>query len=126
MSKQYWYSATLRFYVVTANEGRVSGEDSVYLTRAANMEEAFQKFLGIGRREETSYTNWYGHEARNRFVAVAFMDKVGDIDLDGVEISSTPLLEEDPNVTFDTSFNPENSIPEYTGIVPAYEDDGPA
>lgn len=125
MSKQYWYSATLRFYDITAVEGLVGGDDSVYLTRAADFEEAFQKFLAIGRRQETSFKNWDGHEVRKRFVAVTLMDKVGDIDLDGVEISSTPLVDEDANITFETAFNPENTVPEYAGIVPAYkEDDG--
>lgn len=92
MSKPYWFSAIPRFYIVTATEGQIRGEDSVYLTRAADFEEAFRKFLAIGRREETSYKNWYGHEVRRRLAAVAFMDRVGDIDLDGVEVSSTPIF----------------------------------
>jgi hypothetical protein len=118
MSKQYWFSATLRFYVISATEGLLHGEDSVYLTRAADMEEAFKKFLALGRREETSYKNWYGHEVRQRFAAVTLMDCVGDVDLDGIEISCTPFFEEGSPVTFDTPLDPENSVPEHTGITP--------
>lgn len=122
MSKQYWFSATLRFYVVSATQGRVGGEDSVYLTRAADLEDAFQKFLAIGRRREAYAGDW-AQDARERFVAVTLMDKVGDIDLDGVEISCTPLFEEDPTFTLDTPLDPANTVPEQTGIMPAKEDD---
>lgn len=126
MSKQYWFSATLRFYDITAVDGLVGGEDSVYLTKAADFDEAFQRLIAIGRRKETSFKNWDGDEVRTKLVAVTLMDKVGDIDLDGVEISCTPLLEEDPNITFDTLFDPENTVPEHTGIMPAKEEDEPA
>lgn len=118
MSKQ-WFSATLRFYVISATEGLLRGEDSVYLTRGVDMEEAFKKFLAIGRREETSYKNGYGQEVKKRFAAVTLMDCVGDVDLDGVEISCTPLFEEGSTVTFATPLDPENSVPEHTGIMPA-------
>jgi hypothetical protein len=44
------------------------------------------------------------------------MDRVGDVDLDGVEVSCMPILEEDPNLTFDTPLDPDNSVPEHCGI----------
>ena len=116
MTKQYWFSATLRFYLVSSAEGRIGGEDSVFRVSATDWDKAFQKFLAVGRREETSYKNYLGHEIRQRFVGVMIMDRVGDVDLDGVEVSCMPLLEEDPTITFETPLDPATSVPEHCGI----------
>ena len=118
MSKHYWYSATLRFYIVSSAEGKIRGEESVFLVRATEWDEAFKKFLAVGRRAETAYKNWDGDEIRHRFVGVTIMDCVGDVDLDGVEVSSTPLFEEDPTITFATPLDPDKSVPEHCGIGP--------
>ena len=116
MTTRYWFSATLRFYTVSSVEGRLLGEDSVFLARAGHWDEAFKKFLAVGWREESSHKNYLGQEIRKRFVGVMIMDRVGDVDLDGVEVSSTPLFEEDPNITFETALDPEKSVPEQCGI----------
>jgi hypothetical protein len=116
MTEQCWFSATLRFYTVSSAEGRLSGEDSVFLVRATDRDQAFKKFLAVGRRHETSYKNYLDHEIRIRFVAVTIMDELGDVDLDGVEVSCTPLFDEDPNFTFDTPLDPDNSVPEHCGV----------
>jgi len=116
MREGYWFSATLGFYILSSAEGKIRGEESVFLVRAAAWDEAFKKFLAVGRREETSYKNYLGHEIRKRFVGVTIMDQVGDVDLDGVEVSSTPLFEEDPTITFDTPLDPDRSVPGQCGI----------
>ena len=116
MIKYHWYSATLRFYDVSSAEGRIGGEDSVFIVRAESWEQARKKLLAAGRRKEESYKNVYGHEIRHRLVGVIIMDRIGDVDLDGVEVSCTPLFEEDPNVTFDTPLDPDNSVPGQCGV----------
>lgn len=112
MSNLSWYSATLRFYRVTAEMGRVGGEDAVYLFRARSFDDAVKRFLALGRRKEHSYVNGLGHQLRVRFVGLVTVDFIEGNNLDGVEIVSTPLLEEDPSFSFDTPLDPDNH--EYT------------
>jgi len=107
-----WYSATLRFYSVTAEMGRVGGEDIVYLFRAPGFSQAVKKFLALGRSKEHSYVNSHGHQLRVRFVGLVTVDFIEDDDLDGAEIVSTPLMEADPSFSFDTPLDPDNY--EYT------------
>lgn len=108
MSDLSWYSATLRFYSVTAEMGRVGGEDVVYLFRASSYEHAVKKFLALGRRKEHSYINFHGHELRVRFVGLVTVDSLEGENLDGVEIVATPLMETDPSFSFDTPLDPDN------------------
>ena len=108
MNDLSWYSATLRFYSVTAEMGRVGGEDVVYLFRAPSYSDAVKKFLALGRSKEHSYINFHGHELRVRFVGLVTVDSIEGDDLDGAEIVATPLMEEDPSFSFDTPLDPEN------------------
>ena len=108
MNDLNWYSATLRFYSVTAEMGRVGGEDVVYLRRAPSFDQAVRKFLAFGRSKEHSYINGYGHELRVRFVGLVTVDSLQGDDLERVEIVATPLMETDPSFSFDTPLDPDN------------------
>ena len=108
MNDKSWYSATLRYYSVTAEMGRVGGEDTVHLIRARSFEEAIKKFLALGRSKEHSYRNGYGHDLRVRFVGLVTVDNIKKNDLNGAEIVSTPLMETDPSFSFDTPLDPDN------------------
>lgn len=108
MSDLNWYSATLRFYRVTAEMGRVGGEDTVYLFRARGFDDAVKRFLALGRRKEHSYLNSHNHELRVRFVGLVTVDIIKANNLDGAEIVSTPLMETDPSFSFDTPLDPDN------------------
>jgi hypothetical protein len=116
MNNQRWYSGTLRFFTVTAAEGRVDGEDSIYLVRASDWEEAFRRFLEIGYKKETTYKNWLEQETRVRFISIRTMDVLDEEDLDGIEVSCVPLDGEDPQFTFETPVNPESSKPGQLGV----------
>lgn len=114
MSKKRWFSATLRFYNVTREQGRVRGTDIVYLVRAFHFEDAKPKFYKIGRKEEGSFKNLLGQELRVRFVGLTTIDVVAEDNLDGQMVLSVPLMEEDSSFTFDTPLDPENSKPDQT------------
>lgn len=116
MNNPRWYSGTLRFFTVTADEGRVDGEDSIYLVRAIDWDEAFGRFLDIGRRKETSFINGFDQETRVRFISIRTIDPLDEEDLDGVEVSCVPLEEEDPQFTFETPVDPEKSNPGQLGV----------
>lgn len=108
VNDESWYSATLRFYSVTREMGRVGGEDVVHLIRAPSYGDAVRKFLALGRSREHSYVNGCGHMLRVRFVGLVTVDSIADDDLDGAEIVSIPLMEEDPSFSFDTPLDPDN------------------
>jgi hypothetical protein len=111
MSDENWYSATLRFFTLTASGGKRKMEDSVYLVRAEDFDDAFRKFLEVERRSETTYKNHLGEEVRHRLVEITTLDIIRSDNLDGVEVACTPVFEADPKITFDTAFDPEHSDP---------------
>lgn len=116
MSDRSWYSGTLRFFTITADKGKVDGEDSTFLVRARSHDEAFRKLLEIGQRREQTYKNWHDQETRVRFVSIRTLDALDGEDLDGTEVGCTPLDGEDPKITFDTPFTPAESKPGQLGI----------
>jgi len=117
MNEQHWYSAELRFCTVTSADGKVSEEDSIFLVRAEEFEEAFQKFLALGRRREESYKNMYGHDVRVRFVEILTINEVFHDTLDGAEVWCESRDAEDPNFTIDTPLDPAASKPDAAAIV---------
>ena len=116
MTQQNWYSATLRFYSLSSANGRIGGEESVFLVQAIDFDHAFEKFLEVGRQRETSFENYLGHEVRVKFIEIAFLDMIQSETLDGAEVTSKLLTQEDPSFTFDTPVDPAKSQPEHTGI----------
>ena len=116
MNDLRWYSGVLRFFTVTADKGRVDGEDSIYLIRATDWEAAFRRFLDIGYMKENTYKNWHEQETRVRFIAIRTIDVLNEEDLDGIEVSCVPLDGNDPEFTFETSVSPENSKPGQLGV----------
>ena len=116
MSKQHWFSATLRFYTVVADVGKIGGEDSVFLVRAEDFKAAFRKFLAVGKKTEKSYKNAFGKEVRVRFVEIVTIDQIDEDDLDGAEVISLSISDEDPAITFSSPLDPDKSRPTHTGI----------
>ena len=116
MNNLRWYSGALRFFTVTADKGRVDGEDSIYLIRATDWDDAFRRFLDIGHKKETSYTNWHERETRVRFISIRTIDVLDEENLDGIEVSCVPLDGDDPQFTFETPVSPENSTPGQLGV----------
>lgn len=109
-----WFSATLRFFIVNSAAGKMRAEDSVFLATAADFDDAFQRFLELGKQSETNYRNHQDEEIRRRFAAITTLDMVPASDLNGVEINSTPIFEADPHFTLDTPLDPAGSKPTQT------------
>jgi Domain of unknown function (DUF4288) len=114
MSRESWFSATLQFYFVNSVVGKTRAEDSVFLVRATEFNEAFKKFLSIGKENETSFQNRLGQEIKKRFAAITTLDIIPQTDLDGVEIKSTPLDEPDTSLTISSPLDPSKSEPTQT------------
>lgn len=114
MSDENWYSATLRFFIISSSVGKLRAEDSIYLVRAVDFSDAFRKFLALGLKNETTHKNHQGDEIRHRLAAITTLDVIPKQDLDGVEINSMPVFEADPGVTFTTPLDPARSSPTQT------------
>ena len=95
MNSENWFSATLRFFIVNSVDGKMRAEDSVFLARATDFEDAFQRFLELGGQNETTYRNDLDEEISRRFSAIITLDMIPANDLNGVEINSTPIFEAD-------------------------------
>lgn len=111
-----WFSGTLRFYWATAKDGCIDCEDSVYLVKAPEFADAFQRLIAIGRAREKTYRNVEGEETRERFVGVTTLDALRATDLDGAEVASKFLESDDPSYTFDAVLHPEESEPGHQGV----------
>ena len=53
-----WFSAALRFLFINSSLGQTMAEDSIYLVTASDFDEAFNKFVAIGKHRELSYYNY--------------------------------------------------------------------
>ncbi|MBS0224340.1 MAG: DUF4288 domain-containing protein [Proteobacteria bacterium] len=88
-------------------------DDCVFLVRAHSFEDAFRKFLTVGRSKETSYRNEEGHDIKVLHAEILTMDRIGQ-DLDGAEAHSDLQEIEGPEITFETPIDPARSRPDLT------------
>jgi Domain of unknown function (DUF4288) len=114
MSCESWFSATLHFYFVNAVLGKTRAEDSVFLVKAENFDDAFKKFLNLGQKNEQSFHNHLGQRIEKRFAAITTLDIIYETNLDGAEIKSTPIGESDPDFTIGSHLDPSASTPRQT------------
>jgi hypothetical protein len=94
----------------------VSINDGVFLFRADDWDDAFQKALALGRREEREYVNGEGERVRWRFAEVLQMHGGidSDRDLEGQEVMTEMLwdhIEVGYDDLFDGELHPEQSDP---------------
>lgn len=113
LESEDWYSAMLCFIYINSVRGQVLQDDCVFLVRAHSFEDAFRKFLAVGRRKETSYKNDEGHDIKVLLAEILTMDRIGQ-DLDGAEVHSDLQEIEDPEITFETPIDPARSRPDQT------------
>jgi hypothetical protein len=113
MSGDHWFSATLRFFIVSSAEGKLRVEDSIFLARAVDFDSAFRKFVKIGQTNETAYQNVHDDQIKKRFAAITTLDLLPD-DLKGAEVNSMPIFETDKDFGLDDPLNPESSEPTQT------------
>ena len=112
---RYWYSARLRFAILTDRQGLERYLDSVILLRAVSRENAFALALEQGRQREQSYRNNDGLGVRWRLASVVSLDEIAGENLNGTEILSMPVEPEEPSqFDWDHEFQPERSVPAET------------
>lgn len=110
-----WFSSKLRLVCLIEGKGATRYQDSVYLFRADEFEEAFQRALDLGRACEESYLNPDNKRVYWRLKEIISLDIITADQLDGAEVYSEPVpLEEGVEISFDASFSPEASRPTQT------------
>jgi Domain of unknown function (DUF4288) len=94
--------------------GQVGAEDSVFLIKAEDFDDAFRRFISLGYEKESAYKNHRGEEIRKRFSELKTLDIIVGRSLEGVEIMSTQIDETNAGVAIDSALSPENSKPTQT------------
>jgi hypothetical protein len=109
-----WFSSRARLVVLLEKEGASRYADSVFLFRAADFGDAFQRALALGRAQEQEYLNGEGEKVRWRLKEIVSLDVIRGA-LDGAEVYSEPVaLEPGEGYPFDVRFEPEKSQPTQT------------
>src|ERR1022692_192760 len=62
MTGDTWFSSRLRFAIIIETLGPVRYDDSVYLLRSTDFEDAFQRALETGRKNQKEYLNGDGQK----------------------------------------------------------------
>jgi hypothetical protein len=111
----HWWGVKLRMVVVVEGETRATVNDGVFVLRAEDWDDAFQKALVLGRGQEQQYLNVYGKRVRWRFAEVLQLHGGVDPerDLDGQEVM-TEMFPDHIDMAFDAELHPESSDPEGT------------
>jgi hypothetical protein len=112
--KNTWFSGKVRFAVIIETRGLDCYYDSVYLFRATDFETAFQRIIEIGRNNEQSYSNIDNQQVVWKLSEVISLDIIRSKSLDGAEIYSEPIPEEDSSWMIEHEFHPELSDPTQT------------
>ncbi len=111
----HWYSARLRFAILTDRRGLERYLDSVILLRAPSRQVAFEQALAQGRDREQAYQNEEGLRVRWRLASVLSLDQLADGNLHGAEVLSMPVAG-DQELDWEHQFQPDRSIPEETRV----------
>jgi len=111
-----WYSARLRFAILTDRAGLERFFDSVILLRAGSRPVAFERALALGRERQQSYRNQQGVAVRWRLASVVSLDEIPERDLNGAELMGIPVEPAGSHAPlgWDHEFRPELSQPTET------------
>src|SRR3954469_10548280 len=85
-----WFSTKVRLLVLLEKQGATRYADSVFLFRAGDFDEAFQRALALGRSQEEEFLGGEGERVRWRLKEVVSLDVLDD-PLDVLEIYSEPV-----------------------------------
>lgn len=111
----HWYSARLRFAILTDRQGLQRYLDSVILLRAVSREKAFARALEQGKQREQNYRNDDGLGVRWRLASIVSLDEIAEQSLNGTEILAMPVEPEElSQFGRDHEFQPESSVPAET------------
>lgn len=115
MTNTPWFSTKMRYAVLVESTGLLHYVDSVWLLKALDFGNAFQRALEVGLKNEKAYTNGDGKEVRWKLASIISLDWIGEEFVDGQEVYSEPVIgQEDRAVPFEYEFHPETSNPTQT------------
>lgn len=115
MSSLLWFSAKVRLVALTERQGGLHYADSVFVFRAKDYRNAFERALELGRAQEESYENEEGDKVYWRLKEVLTLDQVKARSLDGAEVLyESHDVPEHERITSRTRLNPEESKPRET------------
>jgi hypothetical protein len=112
MKNGRWFSTKLRFAIMVEPVGADTLNDCVFMLRAADFDEAFQRAVSVGHASEKKYRNLEGQLVQWVFSEIVSLDVIQSEDLDGKEVYSEPIhLSNERAIPFKTAFNPAASKP---------------
>jgi hypothetical protein len=115
VNERRWYSSKVRLVVLVESVGATRYADSVYVFRAADFDDAFQRALTLGRSQEKEYVGGEGKRVRWRLKEIISLDVIDGNELDGVEVYAEPTdLAAGEREPYDAVFAPESSKPTQT------------
>lgn len=115
MTGGFWFSAKLRYAVLKEPVGLQMYMDSICLFRATDYDQAFQRALDYGIKDEKSYSNADTQRILWKLASIISLDRIGEDLQDGQEICSEPIdVPADQILPFGHEFHPEASKPTQT------------
>jgi len=109
-----YFSARLIFVTLVDDERPKKTntyDEGIFLLRAADQDQAFERAVAIGREHETEYLNDHGQRVRQAFVEVDEIKYVGTR-LEDQEVASIGFSKRtDEAIPYDQQFDPEASNP---------------
>ena len=109
-----WFTARLRFAILTYQNGLERYCDSVVMLRASTRDAAFEKALELGRKRETTYRNLDEVAIRWCLASVVSLDEVQEDSLNGAEVLSLTVVPVEAGIAWHHEFHPVMSVPAET------------
>jgi len=116
MTESCWFSAKLRYAVLSETDGLGFYMDSILLLRSEDdWEDAFRRALGEELRKQQAYENADGERVVWKLASIISLDRIGETLGDSQEVYSERVLaHNDQPLPFDWEFRPERSQPTQT------------
>ena len=112
-----WYGGMCRMLCIIDGVGAVESEESVWVFRAADWDDAKRRLLELGRTQDTEYENADGRRVRWTLATLERLDELDD-ELGDREVYSkiSAIDPPDESVVIDQRFSPEVSNPRSSGV----------
>lgn len=113
MSKESWFSAKVRYIVMTEkSDSNQYYLDSLIIFMSDNFQNAFERILVLAKKGEKSYSNAQGQPVVWRLKEIRTLDVIQPSCIDGVEVYCESVdLPINEKYEFGDTFSPEKSHP---------------
>ncbi len=110
-----WFSSKIRLVALVESLGSDLYIDSVFIFKADDFKDAFEKAIKLGKNQEEEYINANNKRVCWRLKEIISLDLIKQEELDGVEVYSEPIeIQTDKREPFDVVYHPEKSEPTQT------------